>query len=206
MTRAPALYAAGLQVVRLLGVLLFRIRMWGARNVPARGRVILASNHQSFLDPPLVGAGARRTLHFVARRSLFAPGLGPFIRALNAVPVGRGQADLGAFHAALGILGGEGALLLFPEGTRTPDGAVKAFKPGFALMAGRAAAPIVPAAIHGGFRLWPRGQALPRLGPVHVAYGEPMDPPRGDKEACRAAAREAQRRVAELLAMLKTKD
>jgi 1-acyl-sn-glycerol-3-phosphate acyltransferase len=159
----------------------------------------MASNHQSFLDPVAVGIGVSRQVHYMARRTLFeAPGFGRLIRALKAFPVERGSGDLRAIRGAVSILSGGGALLLFPEGTRSPDGSVREFKPGFALVAARARVPVVPVAVDGTFEAWPRARWLPRAGPVRVAYGEPLDAPAEDKAACIEAAMEVQRRVVAL--------
>jgi 1-acyl-sn-glycerol-3-phosphate acyltransferase len=184
------------------------MRAWGVEHVPRRGGVVLAANHQSFLDPPLVGAALSRQLYFMARRSLFdVPLLGPLIRAVHSFPVERDGADLGAMRKAIRILRAGGGVLLFPEGTRTPDGEVKTFKAGFALLASRARVPIVPAALHGAFEAWPRHRAFPTPGRrISVAYGEALPAPDRDKAACRAAAAEVQRRVAELLEVLKSKN
>lgn len=192
---------------RLLCVLLFRMRAWGVEHVPRRGGVVVASNHQSFLDPPLVGVAVARPLHYLARRSLFVPGFGRLLRALNAFPVERGEADLRAIRQAIRLVRDGAALALFPEGTRTADGQVHAFKPGFALVAARGGVPIVPVAVHGAFEAWPRTRLLPVPGRcVSVAYGEPMPPPETHKDACRAAAAAVEQRVAELLEMLRARD
>lgn len=192
-------------VVRALGVVLFRLRAWGVEHVPARGGAVLVANHQSFLDPPLIGVISPRTVHFMARRSLFdLPLLGRVLRALKSFPVRRDEADLGAMRRTIRILRGGAVVLLFPEGTRTPDGEVKAFKPGFALLAARAGVPIVPVAIHGAFEAWPRHRPLPTPGwPIAIAFGEPIAPPAKDRAACEAAAAHVQQRVTELLRSLK---
>jgi 1-acyl-sn-glycerol-3-phosphate acyltransferase len=200
-------YEGGLLLSRLVGILGFRLRAWGVERVPRTGGMLLVSNHASFLDPPLLGSPLPRQVAFMARRSLFSvPLLGPLIARCHAFPVERGEADLGAMRRAIRVLRRGCGLVLFPEGTRTADGAMQRFRPGFALLASRAGVPIVPAAICGTFEAWPRHQALPRFGqPVTVAYGEPMPPPAKDKAACEAAARQTQERVAALAEGLKTR-
>jgi 1-acyl-sn-glycerol-3-phosphate acyltransferase len=195
----PFLHEAGKWGFRLSLILLFRIRAWGAGNVPRQGGVLLASNHQSFTDPAIVGTAVTRPLYFMARRSLFdVPIFGRLIRAVNAFPVERGSADLAAIRAAIGVLANGRVLVVFPEGTRTPDGSVKEFKPGFAMLAARARVPIVPVAIDGAFEAWPRHQPLPWFHRVRVAYGEPVAAPADERGACRAAAELVQQRVAAL--------
>jgi 1-acyl-sn-glycerol-3-phosphate acyltransferase len=198
-------YAAGLLLSRLCGVMGFRLRAWGVDHVPLQGGLVLVANHQSFLDPPFVGGALRRQISYMARRSLWSvPLLGWLLPKLHCIPVERGEADLGAMRQSIRLLRAGGQLLLFPEGTRTPDGEVQEFQSGFALLAARAGVPIVPAAIHGAFEAWPRHQWFPRPGSrVAVAYGEPVLPPAPDKAACQAAAAEMRARVVELKRSLK---
>ena len=192
---------------RLTMTVLFRARVWGAENVPERGGVLVASNHQSFADPPLVGAPLRRRAHYMARSSLFGvPGLGWVIARINAFPVQRGGVDRQAMRTAIELMRQGQVLILFPEGTRSVDGEVQAFSGGFALLAARAGVPIVPAAVYGAFGVWPRHRPLPWPGVVHVAYGEPLEPPGPGKDACRRTADEVRARVLALHEMLKEKD
>jgi 1-acyl-sn-glycerol-3-phosphate acyltransferase len=182
--------------LQLTYTLLFRIRAWGVENVPRRGSVVLVSNHQSFLDPPALGLCLPRQIHYMARASLFRlwPA-GAVLRGWHAMPIERGTSDLAAIRLAIDVLRAGHGLLLFPEGTRTRDGSIGPFKPGFAMVAARARVPVMPAAIDGAFGAWPRWQRLPRPGRICVAYGEPMDPPAGGKAECVAAAEEVRRRV-----------
>jgi len=175
------------------------MRAWGVDNVPRCGGALLVSNHQSFLDPPFVGSPVQRPLYYMARRSLFdAPCRGWLLRAVGAFAVDRDGADRQAMRTAVGLMRRGEALALFPEGTRTPDGEVKPFRPGFVLLAARAQVPIVPVAIHGAFEAWPRHRALPLPGRVHVAYGAPLAAPDGDRETWRAFAEHVRARVVAL--------
>jgi 1-acyl-sn-glycerol-3-phosphate acyltransferase len=197
-------YVFGRAVARLALSSVCRIWVHDVENVPAHGGALLAANHASFLDPPLVGIGVPRQLHYMARKSLFRiPLFGGAIRAVKAVPVKRGAADLGSIRACIRVLRSGGALVVFPEGTRTYDGAMQPFKAGFAMMAARAGVPIVPVAIRGSYEVWPRGRALPRPGHLRVAYGAPIDPPEHSKEACSAAAREVESHVRALYESLR---
>jgi len=171
-------------------LLFFRIRVWGVERVPRQGGFILASNHASFLDPPAVGVALARQVRFFARRSLFdVPLVGRLIASWRAVPISRGASDIAAIRQAVDVLRRGQGIVLFPEGTRSNDGRVGEFRPGFVAVAARARVPIVPVAVHGAFAAWPRTRRLPRAGRIHVAYGEPIAPPTGGKADYLAVAR-----------------
>jgi len=192
---------------RLAFTLLFRFRAWGVENVPREGGALLVANHQSFLDPPAVGLALSRVVHYVARASLFRfPFLGWLLREQRAIPIERGAGDLAAIRAAVDVLRRGGLLALFPEGTRSRDGSVGAFQPGFAVVAARARAPVVPVAIDGAFEAWPRWRRVPCWGRVRVMYGDPVPPPEGGKAACVATADEVRRRVVGLLGRLRERE
>lgn len=147
------------------------------QHVPQNGGVILASNHQSFLDPVLVAVPLPRGVTFMARDTLFR--FLPFrllIASLGAFPVQRGTADLGAMREAIRRLEAGRALLVFPEGTRTKDGRVGRMRAGIGLLASRAKVPVVPVRISGAFESWPRSSKLPRPKPVTVRFGPPLPP------------------------------
>jgi 1-acyl-sn-glycerol-3-phosphate acyltransferase len=153
----------------------FRFRAIGIENVPARGPVLLAANHVSALDPPAIGAGAPRPLHYLAKAELFrVPLLGPLIRRLNAYPVRRAGADAAALRRALGLLREGRAVLVFPEGTRGAEGAVGPGKPGAGMLAALSGAPVVPVFVRGTGRVLPRGARWPRRAAITVAYGPPI--------------------------------
>jgi len=150
-------------------------RVFGRENVPASGGVLLACNHQSFLDPVLAGVGLTRECHFMARDSLFRqPQFRRLITFLNSFPVRRASADMTAMKEAIRRLRAGAALVIFPEGTRTKDGSIGPLLPGPVLLAKRAGVPIVPVFVSGAFESWPRNRPLPRPGYVTVRYGEPL--------------------------------
>jgi 1-acyl-sn-glycerol-3-phosphate acyltransferase len=154
---------------------LFGIRVYGQHNVPRTGAVILASSHQSYLDPVIVGVGLTRPIHFMARESLFRNVFfRRLIELLNAFPVERNSADLGAMHEALRRLRNGCQLLLFPEGTRTRNGDIGRLHPGLGILALRSEAAVVPVSIEGAFRCWPRGRKIFRPGKILVMIGRPM--------------------------------
>jgi len=151
-------------------------RAFNPQFVPLSGPVLLVSNHQSFLDPVIATYALDREGHYMARESLFHNRLfRKLIVSLNAFPVKRGEVDVAAIKQTLRLLKADKTVLLFPEGTRTTDGRIRPFKPGVALLAKKAAVPVVPVVIDGAFEAWPRTSPLPRpLAPIHVAYGRPF--------------------------------
>lgn len=162
---------------QLVFVLVFRGRVYGARHVPQGGPVLLACNHQSYLDPVLATVAIPRECHYMARDSLFRiPWLRRLIESLNAFPVRRGTADLAAVKETLRRLKGGGVVAAFPEATRTPDGGLQPMRGGVALLARKAGAPLVPTLILGAFEAWPRQAKLPRPRPILVAYDRPILP------------------------------
>src|SRR3989441_13165289 len=130
---------------------------------------------RSLLDPPLVGGVVPRQLSFLAKAELFRiPLFGPLIRRLNARPVRREGPDPGALRMALRVLEEDGALLIFPEGTRGAEGVLRPAKAGAGMLAVKSGAPVVPVYISGSGRAWPRGQRLFRPAKVTVAFGPPL--------------------------------
>jgi 1-acyl-sn-glycerol-3-phosphate acyltransferase len=141
----------------------------GREHVPKAGAVIVASNHISFWDPPLVGTAAIRELHFLAKEELFRTFLlGPLIRSFNAIPIRRGVADLSGLTKAMDVLRAGHALIMFPEGTRNRSGKLQAARPGVGMLAVATDARIVPAYIVGSDR---PGKWLLRQTKLRVAFG-----------------------------------
>jgi 1-acyl-sn-glycerol-3-phosphate acyltransferase len=151
----------------------FRLEHHGLENLPADGGFVLAANHTSNFDPWPLGMPLwpQRQLLFMAKAELFNPILGPPLRAGGAFPVRRGEADVEAVEAAVGLCREGGVVAMFPEGTRQTKGLRKKFehkpRPGSARVALTAGVPLVPAAIKGMDR-------LSRLPKLRVAYGEPV--------------------------------
>lgn len=145
--------------------------------MPKEGGALVLSNHQSHLDPVLVGSACNRRLNYLARDSLF--GFAPFrwlIRSLDAIPIDREGLGLSGLKETLRRLRRGELVLMFPEGTRTRDGEVASLKPGFCALAKRAGVPLVPVAIDGAFAAWPRGRALPLPAAICVQFGPPIWP------------------------------
>jgi len=189
---------------RLAAVLGYRVRHTGVLNIPREGGVLVVSNHQSHLDPPLIGMGGNRRMNYLARRTLF--GFGPFgwlINSLDAIPIDREGLGLAGIKESLKRLRRGEMVVVFPEGTRTPDGAIHPFRPGFTTLAVRGKAAILPVAIEGAYAAWPRRRRLPGLGPTHVHYGPPILPDLVAKLDERALLREVERRVRACHAVLR---
>lgn len=170
-----AWYALTSLFIWVVAKLFYRLRTEGRLRVPSEGPVVLLANHTSLFDPPLVGGATRRQLSYLARDTLFVGPLGWLIRSYDAVPVDRGGSGIAGIKATLKRLKQGGAILLFPEGTRSDDGEMKAFKPGFVSLVRRAKATIQPIGFDGPFAVWPKGAKRPRLtGRVAMHYGEPI--------------------------------
>ena len=164
-------------VCRLVGVVVFRIRVTGREHLPRSGGALVLSNHQSHLDPVLIGLAGDRRMSFVARKSLF--GFAPFrwlIDSLDAIPLDREGSGFGGLKETLRRLKREELVLIFPEGTRTRDGFLGEIKPGFCAIAHRAEVPLVPVAIDGAFDALPRTRDYPLPAVIHIAFGPPLMP------------------------------
>ena len=171
------LWLIGGVLVYLYFKLLYRVRLFGRRNIPWRGGVILIANHQSLYDPPMVGMLSwPRPCVLLARSELFNNRLfGFLIRSLGAIPVRRDQADPGAMRTLVEQINAGRAVVLFPEGQRSPDGVVHEFQRGLLLILKRTRAPVIPIAIEGAFDVWPRGAGRPKwLGRIALRADEPI--------------------------------
>jgi 1-acyl-sn-glycerol-3-phosphate acyltransferase len=167
----------------------------GWESVPD-GPCLLASNHQSMLDPPIIGSALPAEIAFVARKTLFEnPVFGGVIRACHALPLDRDEADLGAIRRALAVLAEGRRLVIFPEGTRSADGGLLPAKAGAGLLAVKSGAPVVPIRIRGARDVLPRGGWLPTGGArIRVRFGKAipareLDPGHGHPERFLEASR-----------------
>jgi 1-acyl-sn-glycerol-3-phosphate acyltransferase len=169
------LYFAGWVCFRVLYKTYFRLRVCHEERVPRDGPAILASNHASFMDPPLVGASIHRDLHYLARATLFRfKPSGAVLRGVNCVPVDREGANPAGLKAIFDRLNAGAAVLLFPEGTRTRDGRLQAVRSGIGLITLRSSAPVVPTRIFGSFEALRKGQWFPRPARLVVKFGRPL--------------------------------
>ena len=152
------------------------IRATGRENMPRSGGAILVSNHLSHLDVFVLGILLPRPLNYVARSTLFVPGLGALIRSVGGFAIQRDGKGSEGFKETLRRVRRGGIVTFFPEGTRSPDGEMKDLKPGIVALASRAGVPILPAAIAGTFEAWPRSRTFPRPHAIRVHYGKPISP------------------------------
>ena len=197
------LYAFVKAVVFALMRLLFRLETRDPGRVPAAGPALLVSNHSSVLDPPLIGSTSRRRLAFLAKAELFRiPVFGALLRRLGARPLRRAGPDPAAMRTVLRVLEEGGALLVFPEGTRGPEGVLRPARAGAGMLAVVSGAPVVPVYVSGSGRAWPKGARFPRPARVRVAFGEPLrfDAKRGGdrREQYEAAGRSMMAAIARL--------
>lgn len=183
MIPRPRLYEYCRTLLATAHTVLLGGEVGGLHRVPLQGPCIVAANHCSFLDPPLVGCHVRRPFCFFARRTLWKPGFPAWwLDGVGAIPVDRDSGrDVTAIRRTLAALEAGGAVVLFPEGTRSPDGALQKAQPGIGFLACRSRVPVVPARLFGSFEAYGRHRRVPRLrAPVDVGYGPPLLPAQYD--------------------------
>ena len=194
-------YRLGWLFFRTMYAVYFRWRVFNPERVPLTGGVILASNHASFLDPPLVGSGLKRDINYLARASLFRyPGIGALLRSWNSVPVDRDGGGARGLKAILDRLLAGGAIILFPEGTRTKDGKLQPARSGIGLTVIKSTAPVVPVRTFGTFECYDRKWKFHKPIRLAVKYGRPMyfEALRAEAEVCdKARLKEIYQQVAD---------
>jgi 1-acyl-sn-glycerol-3-phosphate acyltransferase len=173
---ARAFYQLSLFLSRITAIVLFDLRLHGARQVAAQGAVVVASNHQSYLDPWLVGTTVPRPSYYLARDTLFGlPIFRSILRWLNALPIPRkGAASRKGIELARAVLRAGKVLVLFPEGTRSRTGRMAPVKRGVDLVTRGSSAQVVPVLVDGTYRAWPPQKPLPEFRSVRVIYGRPF--------------------------------
>jgi 1-acyl-sn-glycerol-3-phosphate acyltransferase len=153
-----------------------RLRIRGIENIPLTGGVLMASNHASFLDPPVAGVGYRgRPIHFMARNTLWNSRFGSWwMEKVGCIPVSRGTGDVKALKLTIRALKEGKAVSMFPEGTRTEDGELQKAKGGIGFIIEKSGCIVVPAYIDGTFRAYPKGAKLIKPTKVTITYGKPI--------------------------------
>jgi 1-acyl-sn-glycerol-3-phosphate acyltransferase len=177
------------------------MRFSGRQNVPKTGPALLVANHESFIDPLLVGVATRRHLAFLARSNLFGGIFGRFLSSVNTHPVDQDGFAREGLKTMIEMLHQGWPVLIFPEGERTEDGLIKPFRPGIHLILKKTGAPVVPCGIAGAFEALPRSRhpPIPRMSPlffppgnctIAVSIGKPLDGARFAKMPREAAMAE----------------
>ena len=168
-------YWLGYQLSRIVGRFFFRLHVVHRERMLQSGPVILAINHQSYLDPPLAGTTCDRAIYFLARRSLLdVPLLGWLLPKLNVIPVNQEGIDRSALKALIRVLKAGNAALIFPEGSRTLDGNLQPAEGGLGLIIAKTMAPVVPMRIFGAHEALPRGGGGLHFVPITIVIGEPI--------------------------------
>jgi 1-acyl-sn-glycerol-3-phosphate acyltransferase len=168
-------YFAIYHLTQLVARLFFRFRVLHRERLIQEGPVILAMNHESYLDPPFAGIACNRAIYFLARKTLLdVPLLGWLLPRLNVIPVDQEGGDRSALRAVLRILRANHCALVFPEGSRTLDGNLQPPLPGIGFVIAKTLAPVVPMRIFGAHRALPRGGGKLRFCPITIVVGEPL--------------------------------
>jgi len=152
-----------------------RLGVSGGGNVPRRGACIVVANHTSYVDAVVLGSACPRRLRFLITAPIYRMlRLRWFYYMMGSIPLAAEGPDPGALKTALRTLGSGGAVGIFPEGQRMPDGELGSGKAGVAVLAARTGAPVVPAAIIGAHHVMPVGGVFPRPRRIRVVFGTPM--------------------------------
>ena len=167
-----------LQIARLVARACFSLEVVGRENLPPEGSggYLLAMNHQSYLDPPIVALAARpHPIHFLARKTLLQwPVMGRVFPSLNVVPIDQERPDMSALKNVIRLLRRGETTIVFPEGARTLDGDFQPAQPGIGLIIAKTLVPVVPMRVFGAFEAMPRGGSQIRMVPIKVKIGRPI--------------------------------
>ena len=198
----PQLYEFTRSIANWYFSTLYEYTQSGLENIPRQGPIILAANHVSFYDPPVIGACIARPINYFARATLFRGIFGTGLEQIGTIPVAPENADVKSLKAIFKALKLGGAVAIYPEGTRSPDGQLMAPKPGAGMIACKSGATVIPTRIFGTYEIYGRHQLLPKVGGrIHVAYDRPMtneevDPGKAHPERYLEASRRIMQRIA----------
>ena len=186
---------------RFIGHTLWNLKLTGIENIPENGGLIVASNHQSYLDPFAISVPIKRAIRFLAwNEAMNWPFLGKVMRVLGAWPLQLEGSDPAAIRRSHQWLREGGALMIFPEGGRgQPDGSMIRFKAGAVRIALEAKVPILPVTIRGAQRVWPRERLIPGLGEIEITYHPLFHPQQLHDEDARACARRETEQLAGII-------
>jgi 1-acyl-sn-glycerol-3-phosphate acyltransferase len=186
---------------RLIGRTFWNLKLIGTENIPEESGLIIASNHQSYLDPFAISVPIKRAIRFLAwNEALNWPVVGKVMRVLGAWPLQLEGSDPAAIRRSHQWLREGGAVMIFPEGGRgQADGSMVRFKAGAVRIALEARVPILPVTIRGANRVWPRGKLLPGLGQIEITYHPLFHPQQQPDEDARACARRESEELAAVI-------
>ncbi len=195
---------AGYYLTVALAKTFFRFRVQNRANRILKGPVIVAMNHESYLDPPLAGIASGREMYFLARDTLLdTPVFGWLLPRLNVIPVDQDGTDRSALKALIRILKKGHGTVVFPEGARTTDGQLQPAQPGLGFVIAKTLAPVLPMRIFGAHEAMPRGGGYLRLRRITIVIGKPiyftaadLEPP--TRERYRRLSERVMRAIAEL--------
>lgn len=192
-------------VLRVMFDMFFRGEVIGVENLPRRGGFLLAANHASFIDPPMIGCHLSRQIAYFARKTLWKGGISSWwLDAVGTIPVDRdGGQDVSAIKRVLKALKAERGLILFPEGTRTPDGNLQPAKAGVGFIACKTQVPVIPVRIFGSYEAYGKGRGLHLGTPVSVVFGHAIPPsvyddPKAGKDRAQIASERIMSEIARL--------
>ena len=199
---SSVIYGILWSLFRTIAWLCFRYRVVGA--VPRTGGFIVAANHASYLDIPLLGCGMRRRAWYLGRSDLFpVPGLKAICQWLGWIPLRTGRLDRDAFGKAVSLIKEGKVVVIFPEGSRSLDGRLQSPKPGIGVIVAQTGCSVVPAYLKGTYDVLPSGTMWPRFRPVTAFYGEALAFPRnGEGEDAKQFYQEVSRTVMDRIASL----
>ena len=168
------IYRIGHTLCTVVAELAFRLKIYGRDNLIEDGPAIYASNHASYLDPPLVGVACRKEVFYLARKTLFEkPVLGPLLPRINCIPVDRDRGDVAAVRTLLRLLKEGKRVVVFPEGTRSKDGNLQPARAGLGLNIAKSLAPVVPVRVFGSYAALPRSGGI-HFVPITLVVGKPI--------------------------------
>ncbi len=171
------LYFLCVSLARLTGKIVFSLKVEGREHMvqAGEGGTIIAANHQSFLDPPFIAAAYKGEIHFLARDTLFTGLFGKLIASVNAVPINQSGADLASLKTIIKEVKKGNRVLVFPEGTRSPDGELQSAAAGIGMIVAKSKAIVQPIYIDGAYDAWSRHQKRPSRAPITITFGERLD-------------------------------